>query len=126
MTIAPHRSTVAATEAADVSVFSHLESEVRLYCRKFPVVFDRAKGAELVTEDGRRFVDFFCGAGSLNYGHNNDAIKRRVVDYLAADRVMHGLDMHTVAKREFLTALFPGYLAAVEQLARNVDTWRAT
>ena len=105
MTIAPHRSTVAATEAADVSVFSHLESEVRLYCRKFPVVFDRAKGAELVTEDGRRFVDFFCGAGSLNYGHNNDAIKRRVGDYLAADRVMHGLDMHTVAKREFLTAL---------------------
>ncbi|MEV7683178.1 diaminobutyrate--2-oxoglutarate transaminase [Streptomyces sp. NPDC056909] len=86
----------------DISVFEDLESEVRLYCRTFPVVFSRAKGAELHTEDGRTFIDFFCGAGSLNYGHNNDFIKRRLTDYLASDGIMHGLDMHTVAKREFL------------------------
>ncbi|WP_079125326.1 diaminobutyrate--2-oxoglutarate transaminase [Streptomyces lushanensis] len=86
----------------DVSVFEELESEVRLYCRTFPVVFSRAKGAELHTEDGRTFIDFFCGAGSLNYGHNNDFIKQRLTDYLASDGIMHGLDMHTVAKREFL------------------------
>ncbi|MFF1901952.1 aspartate aminotransferase family protein [Kitasatospora sp. NPDC058218] len=87
----------------DTSVFEKLESEVRMYCRTFPVVFERAKGALLHTDDGRAFIDFFCGAGSLNYGHNNDAVKQRVLDYLAADGVMHGLDMHTVAKREFLT-----------------------
>ncbi|MFF3754761.1 diaminobutyrate--2-oxoglutarate transaminase [Streptomyces sp. NPDC002018] len=86
----------------DVSVFEDLESEVRLYCRTFPVVFQRAKGAELHTEDGRTFLDFFCGAGSLNYGHNNDFIKQRLTDYLASDGIMHGLDMHTVAKRDFL------------------------
>ncbi len=89
---------------ADLSVFHHWESEVRYYCRKFPVVFERAKGAELFTRDGRRFIDFFCGAGSLNYGHNPDGVNRRISEYLAADGVMHGLDMHTVAKRDFLEA----------------------
>lgn len=84
------------------SVFEELESDVRFYCRRFPVVFDRAQGAELYTEDGRMFIDFFCGAGTLNYGHNNAFIKRRVMEYLARDGVLHGLDMHTVAKREFL------------------------
>ena len=89
---------------ADLSVFEDRESEVRLYCRKFPVVFASAKGAELIAEDGRRYIDFFCGAGTLNYGHNHDTIKRRLLDYLAGDGIMHGLDMYTAAKREFLTA----------------------
>ncbi|MBD0675386.1 diaminobutyrate--2-oxoglutarate transaminase [Streptomyces sp. CBMA156] len=88
----------------EFKVFEELESEVRLYCRTFPAVFERAKGAELHTEDGRTFIDFFCGAGTLNYGHNNDAIKARVAEYLAADGITHGLDMYTVAKREFLAA----------------------
>ncbi|GAA1973200.1 diaminobutyrate--2-oxoglutarate transaminase [Kitasatospora viridis] len=84
------------------AVFEDLESEVRMYCRKFPAVFHRAKGAELFAEDGRAFLDFFCGAGALNYGHNNDFIKGRISEYLAADGISHGLDLHTVAKREFL------------------------
>ena len=95
--------TVNSLTATDFSVFEEHESQVRLYCRKFPVVFDRAKGAELYAEDGRRYIDFFCGAGTLNYGHNHDAIKRRIQAYLADDRVIHGLDLHTAAKREFLT-----------------------
>ncbi|MEU2065022.1 diaminobutyrate--2-oxoglutarate transaminase [Streptomyces sp. NPDC013455] len=87
----------------DTSVFEKIESEVRMYCRTFPVVFERAKGALLHTDDGRTFIDFFCGAGSLNYGHNHDAVKRRILDHLAGDGLMHGLDLHTVAKRDFLT-----------------------
>lgn len=87
----------------DVSVFESMESEVRIYCRKFPAVFDRARGAELYAEDGRTFLDFFCGASSLNYGHNHPHIKRRLAAYLEADGVMHGLDMYTVAKRTFLS-----------------------
>ncbi|MFD5035439.1 diaminobutyrate--2-oxoglutarate transaminase [Streptomyces sp. NPDC058220] len=103
-TVPPHPSVDRAPRPGrpDVSVFEDLESEVRLYCRTFPVVFERAKGAELHTEDGRTFIDFFCGAGSLNYGHNNEFIKHRITDYLASDGIMHGLDMHTVAKRDFL------------------------
>lgn len=86
------------------AAFESLESEVRSYCRKFPAVFHRARGAELYSEDGKRFIDFFAGAGTLNYGHNNPFIKRRLLDYLNSDGVVHGLDMYTVAKREFLTA----------------------
>jgi diaminobutyrate-2-oxoglutarate transaminase len=100
MTIAP--LTPPLVRAVDFSVFEDLESEVRDYCRKFPVVFHRAKGAELYAEDGRLFIDFFCGAGALNYGHNNDFIKRRITEYLAGDGVVQGLDMYTVAKRDFL------------------------
>ncbi|MCU6339512.1 aminotransferase class III-fold pyridoxal phosphate-dependent enzyme, partial [Enterobacter quasiroggenkampii] len=85
-----------------MSIFEKLESNVRSYCRSFPVVFDRAKGDLLYSEDGRAYIDFFAGAGALNYGHNNDYIKDRVLDYLTSDRIMHGLDMYTMAKREFI------------------------
>ncbi len=87
----------------DVTIFEALESEVRVYCRKFPIVFDRAQGAELRAADGRTFIDFFCGAGSLNYGHNHPYIKRQLIDYLASDGITNGLDLYTTAKRDFLT-----------------------
>jgi diaminobutyrate-2-oxoglutarate transaminase len=102
MTIAADPVVVTTAERAARAVFEDLESDVRLYCRTFPVVFTRARGAELCTEDGRRFVDLFAGGGALNYGHNNAFIKRRLLDYLAADGIGYGLDMYTVAKREFL------------------------
>jgi diaminobutyrate-2-oxoglutarate transaminase len=92
-------------DTAGIAPFSAHESEVRLYCRKFPAVFTRAKSARLYAEDGRSFIDFFAGAGSLNYGHNNDRIKARLLDYLTDDGIMHGLDLHTGAKRDFLVAL---------------------
>lgn len=83
-------------------IFQAIESNVRSYCRTFPAVFERALGSQLWDEDGRCFVDFFSGAGALNYGHNNPIIKKPVLEYLMSDSVLHGLDMHTVAKREFL------------------------
>ena len=49
-----------------------------------------------------RYIDFFCGAGSLNYGHNNPAIKAAILNYLNSDGVVHGLDMATSAKGRFL------------------------
>ena len=62
------------------------------------------RAARLYDEDGRAYLDFFTGASALNYGHNNPALKQALLDYLASDRVIHSLDMHTVAKSEFLTA----------------------
>jgi diaminobutyrate-2-oxoglutarate transaminase len=78
------------------------ESAVRSYCRTWPVVFDRARGSWLYDEEDHAYLDFFCGAGALNYGHNNPVLKNPLADYLASDRVVHSLDMYTVAKREFL------------------------
>ncbi|MGP8303030.1 diaminobutyrate--2-oxoglutarate transaminase [Streptomyces inhibens] len=84
------------------SVFETLESEVRSYCRGWPAVFDRAQGSRMFDEDGHGYLDFFAGAGSLNYGHNNPVLKRALLDYLERDGVTHGLDMSTTAKRAFL------------------------
>ncbi len=84
------------------AIFEHLESNVRSYCRSFPSVFARAKGAILYDEAGRGYIDFFAGAGALNYGHNPDFIKPLLIDYLSQDYVVHALDMFTVAKRDFL------------------------
>ena len=84
------------------SVFDELESEVRSYCRSFPTVFNRAKGYKLWDVHGREYIDFFAGAGALNYGHNNSRLQERLVDYIAADGVTHSLDMSTKAKENFL------------------------
>ncbi|AXQ57851.1 diaminobutyrate--2-oxoglutarate transaminase [Streptomyces albidoflavus] len=85
-----------------LSVFETLESEVRSYCRSWPAVFDRAQGSYLYDEDGHTYLDFFAGAGALNYGHNNPVLKRALIDYIERDGITHGLDMGTTAKRAFL------------------------
>jgi len=85
-----------------VEIFDTLESEVRSYCRLFPTVFERAVGSRLFDEAGRGYIDFFSGAGTLNYGHNNPVFKERLIDYLRRDGITHSLDMATRAKRELL------------------------
>ncbi len=85
-----------------MDTFERLESEVRSYCRCFPVIFDTAQGCYLTDTDGNRYLDFFSGAGALNYGHNNEQMKARLLEYILRDGITHGLDMATVAKKRFL------------------------
>lgn len=87
-----------------IAIFERLESNVRTYCRSFPTVFKKAKGALLLDEAGRTYIDFLAGAGALNYGHNPDFIKHRLVEHLLDDGVTQGLDLHTTTKRAFLDA----------------------
>lgn len=89
----------------DLLIFEEMESEVRGYIRSFPVIFTKAKGSILFDEQGKEYVDFFSGAGTLNYGHNNPFLKEKVIDYLATDGVVHSLDMATTAKKQLLTTL---------------------
>jgi diaminobutyrate-2-oxoglutarate transaminase len=83
-------------------IFENLESEVRGYIRSFPTIFKKAKGAILTDEQGVEYIDFFAGAGTLNYGHNNEHISKALIEYLQEDGIVHGLDMATTAKKEFL------------------------
>ncbi|MFC3608161.1 diaminobutyrate--2-oxoglutarate transaminase [Stutzerimonas tarimensis] len=85
-----------------MNIFELNESAVRSYCRSFPVVFTQARGAELVDREGKRYIDFLAGAGTLNYGHNHPVLKQALLDYIASDGVTHGLDMYTEAKERFL------------------------
>lgn len=84
------------------SVFENFESEVRSYCRSFPTIFMKGKNALLFNEEGNRYIDFFSGAGALNYGHNPDFIKDKLIQFLQEDRVSHALDMYTTTKKNFL------------------------
>jgi diaminobutyrate-2-oxoglutarate transaminase len=86
----------------DISTVINLESEVRSYCRHFPVVFTKAKGATLQDEEGREYIDFLAGAGALNYGHNDPAIKEKLLEYIESDMIVHSLDLVTEAKKAFI------------------------
>ncbi|MGA7966402.1 MAG: diaminobutyrate--2-oxoglutarate transaminase [Gammaproteobacteria bacterium] len=86
----------------NTATFTQLESRVRSYCRSFPVVFSTAEGSWLTDEDGKRYLDFFAGAGVLNYGHNNPRMKEALIAYLNGNGIVHSLDLFTVAKRDFL------------------------
>lgn len=88
-----------------VSIFERHESNVRSYCRSFPAVFSNAHGAWIEAVDGRRFLDFLTGAGSLNYGHNPPGVIARVLEYLERGGIQQSLDLHTEAKAAFIEAL---------------------
>lgn len=83
-------------------IFEQLESQVRSYVRHFPTIFSRAKGSLLYDEQNKKYIDFFAGAGTLNYGHNNPVVVDSIIDYLQNDGIMHGLDKATSAKKKFL------------------------
>lgn len=99
-----------------LDVFARHESDIRSYCRKFPSVFASASSATVTDESGREYIDFLSGAGALNYGHNPEPIKRAVVDYLREDGILQALDLHTAAKRDFITAFYDTVLQP-----RNLD-----
>lgn len=85
-------------------IFEQLEANVRSYCRSFPVEFTRAKMSTMYDTEGRAYLDFFNGAGALDYGHNNDYIKERLIAYLTDDGISHALDLYTGAKAAFFEA----------------------
>lgn len=87
-----------------MSIFDERESDIRAYCRVYPVVFDKARNARQIDRDGNEYIDFFAGAGVLNFGHNNERMKNAMIDYLQNDGVLHALDMHTTAKEKFMQA----------------------
>lgn len=89
-------------EGMGLEIYDEWESEVRSYVRAFPASFDTAEGAVLTDEEGTQYIDFFAGAGTLNYGHNNPRLKHALIDYIERDGIVHSLDLATRAKRGFI------------------------
>jgi len=85
-----------------MTIFNEMESAVQSYARAFPVIFHTARGSYIYDENDKPYLDFLCGAGSLNYGHNNPLLKKILISYIEHDGIAHGLDMHTLAKANFL------------------------
>ena len=61
-----------------------------------------ARGHRFWDEHGREYLDFFSGAGGLNYGHNPPQMTEALIGYLQSGGILHSLDMATTAKRDFL------------------------
>jgi len=100
----PAASADTAAPAVDAGMltFERLESDVRSYCRGWPTVFETAQGATQTDRLGRQYIDFFAGAGALNYGHNPTQLMDALVAYIQSCGVTHSLDMSTTAKERFL------------------------
>ena len=111
MSTATHKQT-----AMDTSIFDQWESAIRGYCRAYPTVFATASGSKQIDEAGKEYLDFFAGAGVLNFGHNHPAMKQAIIDYIQSDGVAHSLDMYTTAKRRFVERF-----AEVILKPRNMD-----
>lgn len=82
--------------------FEAYESDIRAYSRAYPAVFVHGDNARQIDEEGKEYIDFYAGAGVLNFGHNNPKMTQAMVDYLQSNGVIHTLDMMTPPKREFI------------------------
>lgn len=82
------------------------ESSARSYSRKFPIAIKKAKGVVLEDVEGKTYIDFLCGAGTLALGHNDDAVNRALIEYISSDAPLHTLDLITPAKDAFAETLF--------------------
>ena len=87
-----------------MELFERWESNVRGYARTYPTVFKSASNARQTDENGKSYIDFFAGAGVLNFGHNNPKMKEAIIDFIQSDGIPHSLDTMTTTKRDFMQA----------------------
>lgn len=80
----------------------------------FPAQFSTAEGSVLVTAD-REYIDFYSGAGTLNYGHHNARLQQR----LRNDVGRYG--KLGVGKREI--DITNGFFKAVDQVLLEPRSW---
>ncbi|MFD1066580.1 diaminobutyrate--2-oxoglutarate transaminase [Oceanobacillus locisalsi] len=90
--------------SSTLETINDLESQVRSYSRSFPAVFEKAKGYHLWDTNGKEYIDFFAGAGALNYGHNNEKMQHALIEHIKNDGIIHSLDMGTETRAAFLKA----------------------
>jgi 4-aminobutyrate aminotransferase/(S)-3-amino-2-methylpropionate transaminase len=84
------------------------ESVARGVSTAHPIWVERASGAALWDEDGRRYLDFVGGIGTLNTGHANPKVVAAIADQAA--RLTHLC---------FQVAMYEPYVRVAEELNRR-------
>lgn len=92
------------------------ESSARSYPRKFPVALTRARGSWVEDAEGRKYLDFLCGAGTLALGHNDDEVNKAMTDLISSGAPLHTLDLTTPVKDRFVETIFS---TLPEELRKN-------
>ncbi len=82
------------------------ESSARNYPRKFPIAIAKAKGSWVEDVEGRQYIDFLNGAGTLALGHNDDDVNQAMIELIQSGAPLHTLDLTTPAKEEFVETLY--------------------
>ncbi|MGE7186321.1 aspartate aminotransferase family protein [Peribacillus sp. NPDC006672] len=82
------------------------ESNARSYPRRLPMAIDQAEGIYLTDMDGKRYIDFLAGAGTLALGHNHPAVLEAMEKVLKDKRPLHTLDFTTPIKEQFVDEIF--------------------
>jgi diaminobutyrate-2-oxoglutarate transaminase len=94
-----------------MNILERYETVAQHYVRTAPILFERARGAEMFDENGVRYIDFHSGGGSLTMGHNDLKVCSALIDYLCADGITQTRDRASVAKRRFVEAFVSNVLA---------------
>ena len=92
------------------------ESSARSYPRKFPFALKKAKGSYLEDVEGKRYLDFLCGAGTLALGHNDEEVNKAMIELLTSEAPLHTLDLTTPVKERFVSTIFS---TLPEELRKN-------
>jgi diaminobutyrate-2-oxoglutarate transaminase len=79
-----------------------LESAVRSYPRRFPIVIKRAHGALVEDTSGQVYLDCLAGAGALALGHNHPEITQEIIASIQAGLPFQTLDVTTPVKDAFI------------------------
>src|SRR5699024_4759908 len=79
-------------------IFETRESTVRSSPPSCPPPFLRSLVAKQWDDDGNEYLDYFSGAGALNYGHNNPVVMNPLIEYLQSGVVLYSIDMQSPAK----------------------------
>ncbi|MBT2787779.1 MULTISPECIES: aminotransferase class III-fold pyridoxal phosphate-dependent enzyme [unclassified Halomonas] len=79
-----------------------MESLVNSYGSQFNITVAHAKDEYFIDSNGCKYFDMFSSAGVSNFGHNNDFMKSRIMEYINDNGAVHSLDFYTQAKLEFI------------------------
>ncbi|MGE6377354.1 aspartate aminotransferase family protein [Peribacillus muralis] len=82
------------------------ESNARSYPRRLPMAIEKAEGIYLTDMDGKKYIDFLAGAGTLALGHNHPAVLEEMEKVLKNKSPLHTLDFTTPIKEQFIDEIF--------------------
>ncbi|KWW21059.1 MULTISPECIES: aspartate aminotransferase family protein [Bacillaceae] len=82
------------------------ESNARSYPRRLPMAIEKAEGIYLTDMDGKTYIDFLAGAGTLALGHNHPAVLEEMEKVLKNKSPLHTLDFTTPIKEQFVDEIF--------------------
>ncbi len=90
----------------DYEYIKSKESSARTYASTFQRSIKSGNGCTLYDTNGKEYLDFLAGAGSLPLGHNFTPVVEALKCFLDTDAILNGLDFSTPIKANFIQKIF--------------------